>query len=74
MTTDDAKRALAIRAREARAAAHAAHGEAAARAVRDHVLAWLEGEIGVAQGAVVAGYWSKGDELDIRPTIRRRHT
>jgi len=69
VTIDDAKRALAVRARETRRAAYAAQGEAAARAVRDHVMAWLQGGIGARQGVVVAGYWPKGDELDTGPLL-----
>lgn len=71
MTTDDAKRALAARARKTRRAAHAAQGVASALAVRDHVMAWLQGGActGAGRGAVVAGYWPKGDELDTGPLL-----
>ncbi|MHA1108669.1 MAG: 5-formyltetrahydrofolate cyclo-ligase, partial [Alphaproteobacteria bacterium] len=74
---NDAKRALAARARLARQAAHAAGAEGAAGAVRDHLLACLAGGLagglGVAPGGAVAGYWPVGDELDTRPLMAALH-
>ena len=65
----DAKRALRREARATRAAAHAATGEAAARAVCRSVL---EGGL-VPAGATVGGYWPIGGELDCRPLLRALH-
>ena len=67
MSMRDAKRRIGARARELRRAAHAERGAAAA--VQRHFLDCLEHGIGVPAGAVVAGYWTTGDELDVRPLL-----
>src|SRR5258707_10840212 len=59
-----AKAAARATASDVRAAAHAAGGTLAARAVADHVLRFLAGRDGR-----VAGYWSTGTELDCRPLL-----
>ncbi len=65
----DPKPALRRQARAARAAAFAADGEAAARAVCRFVL-----ERGlVPAGATVGGYWPVGSELDCRPLVLALH-
>ncbi len=69
MSTRDAKRRLGERAREKRRVLHAERGAAAAEAVQRHVLDCLERRIGLPAGAVVAGYWTRGDELDVRPLL-----
>ena len=68
MSTLDAKRRLGVRARAKRRAAHAEQ-DAAAAAVQRHFLDCLEQNIGLPAGAVVAGYWTTGDELDVRPLL-----
>ncbi len=68
MSTLDAKRRLGVRAREKRRAAHSEQGAAAA-AVQRHFLDCLEQNIGLPAGAVVAGYWTRADELDVRPLL-----
>ena len=68
----DDKRRLRRSARAARAAAAAADraaGGPAAGALRDHVLA----AVPLAPGAVVAGYWPLGDEIDPRPLLEALH-
>lgn len=49
--------------------AHRQQGQAAATAVRGHFIAALEGEFGAGRDVAVAGYWPKGDELDVRPLL-----
>jgi 5-formyltetrahydrofolate cyclo-ligase len=64
--TDAAKKALRARAVAARAAACREVGKAAAQA-----LARLAPALPIPAGAVVAGYWPMGDEIDPRPLMAR---
>lgn len=74
MTVDDAKCRLRRRMLETRRAAFRQRGRAAAAALAGHVLEVLGldvrgGGIAAPAGAVVAGYWPKGDELDTGPLL-----
>ncbi len=71
MTTADAKRRMGERARELRRSLFRDNTEAAAAC--GHVMACLAGDIGLAPGAVVAGYWPRGDELDVRDLLQALH-
>ena len=67
MTVADDKvrlRRAAIAARRSLAVGVQGAGEA----VRDHLLAALDG-IDIEAGAAVAAYWPKDDEIDTRPTL-----
>lgn len=66
---DEAKTELRAAARDRRESFHAREGQAAARAVRDRFLA----RVPLAHGAVVAGYWPFGAELDPMPLLEALH-
>ncbi|CCG07597.1 5-formyltetrahydrofolate cyclo-ligase [Pararhodospirillum photometricum] len=63
---DAAKQALRRELRTRRRGLAAAHGRAAALAVCTHVLG---AGIRPPEGAIVAGYWPQGSELDPRPLM-----
>ncbi len=53
----------------ARQEAHRLGGRAAASALCGHFTRALEGSFGDVADATMAGYWPKGDELDVRPLL-----
>jgi 5-formyltetrahydrofolate cyclo-ligase len=67
-TVDDAKRALAVRARAARRAAGSEAAEAA-EAVCGYFLHGLETGFATGPDGIIAGYWPLPDELDVRPLL-----
>ena len=70
MTIDSQKAELRQRARKARAPVHAARGQAAATAIADIGLGFLN----PPAGTIVSGYAAMGDELDPGPLLARlRH-
>ncbi len=66
---EEAKTELRAAARDRRERAHAIDGAGAARSVRDRFLA----NVPLAHGAVVAGYWPFGSELDPMPLMQALH-
>ncbi len=66
---DEEKAALRARGRDRRAEIHARDGAEAARAMRDRFLA----RVPLAAGAVVAGYWPFGSEMDPMPLLEALH-
>ncbi len=69
---DEEKRALRTRARKMRLVADQKEGPIAAAAVVGHFLDGLAA-FDLAAGAVVAGYWPIGTEIDDRPLLARLH-
>jgi len=69
MTLTEAKQELRDTVRARRRAAHEAGAAAAAQAL----TARFEQSVSVPPDAVVAGYWSAGSELDVRPLLARLH-
>lgn len=72
MTNDvtEEKRALRVKAAEARRIAHGADADAqAGRAVAAHFLA----RVTVPATAVIGGYWPTGTEIDVRPLLIALH-
>jgi 5-formyltetrahydrofolate cyclo-ligase len=70
---DEQKRALRKRMRAMRLVAEQKEGPDAALAVARLALARLD-DLGLASGAVVAGYWPISTELDVRPLLARLET
>ncbi|MBL8838257.1 MAG: 5-formyltetrahydrofolate cyclo-ligase [Alphaproteobacteria bacterium] len=64
----EAKRVARAAARAVRAAAHARADATAAPALRDRVLAAIAA-LPEAAGPI-SGFWSMGDEIDVRPLLR----
>ncbi len=69
MTDHAARDRLREQARSARRLAHRSGGAQAAIAVRDHFTRALENGLEELSEASIAGYWPKGDELDLRPLL-----
>lgn len=69
MSLAEKKRALRAKAAAIRRAAFDAAGEAAGEGLKERFLA----AIPLPQKAVVAGYWPIGEEMEVRPLMRRLH-
>src|SRR5260221_13045934 len=69
MSLNETKQGLRDAARARRRIAHAAGAGREAQALADA----FERGVTVPPGAVVAGYWPAGSELDVRPLLGRLH-
>lgn len=64
-----AKQAARVAARAARARCHAEQGGVAGKAIAAHLLSLLPDLARGGQGLTIAGYWAKGDEADVLPSL-----
>lgn len=69
---DEDKRSLRVRARKMRLVADQKEGPIAAAAAAGHFLAALA-DVAPPAGAIAAGYWPIGTEIDDRPLLARLH-
>ena len=69
MSLAEKKRALRANAAAVRRAAFDAAGEGAGEGLKDRFLATIP----LPEKAVVAGYWPIGEEMEVRPLMRRLH-
>ncbi len=73
MSSDDIKaqkQTLRKEAKARRRQANEAAGPGAAAMFADHFFS-VAGDLGVAPGKIVAGYWAMADEFDVRPLMER---
>lgn len=73
MSTDDDKQRLRMRSRALRHGVFEARGQPDAERVAANFLAAKEEMDVPPPGAVVAGYWPMGSELDARPLLHQLH-